>query len=182
MTENNNEWDLIDRTGEYYPAYICANAHEQTVNDNKFCTKCGEEVLSGCPSCNTIIKRGHIESKPLFQNPYRPEEPTDFEDHWIPFENFEAPNYCSECGKPYPWTEKFLNDYQTILELQSEVIDKELQKKVFKATEEAVKNKFTGTSLTILKLTLDKVSNNAKPLLMDVLSGVTTSLIINSLK
>jgi len=182
MSENEDHYEIIDNTGQSYPAYICENTHEQNDVNNKYCPTCGEKVLSCCPSCSSIIKRGHIESEPMFLNPYDPEELTCFEDHKMPFDNFEIPNYCSECGKPYPWTEKFFKDYKTILELQSEEIDKELQDKIFKATEEALKNKFKGPSLTILRLTLGRVSSTAKPFLMDVLSGVTVSKIIDILK
>lgn len=180
MTESEFLDECLNEKDKYYPAYICKNSHEQVTSDNKYCPTCGEEILSYCKSCSSIIKRGHIEQRPI-------EHPDtfqviDFEEAIYPFDNFEIPNYCSECGKPYPWTEKFFKDYKTILELQSEEIDKELQDKVFKATEEALKNKFEGPSLTILKLTLRKVNNTAKPFLMDVLSGVTVSKIIDILK
>lgn len=82
-------------SGYYHTAQICSkcgrvitdNVEEKPETLEKFCTVCGGETVTKCPSCDSPI-RGlyrvpNIASKHLQQ----------------------APSYCHNCGKPYPWTQ-----------------------------------------------------------------------------
>lgn len=51
----------------------------------KFCQECGSETISTCPACSASIRGYH-----------------DIPG-WIGGE-YDRPNYCHNCGKPYPWT------------------------------------------------------------------------------
>lgn len=162
-------------------AAICEKGHIETSTlkisedfNKKYCNKCGEKILISCPHCGEYIPGGHIEvdSNPDFALINGPQY----------VDECELPSYCHECGKAYPWVQSFLDDYKEILELQSEELESELQEKIYSATEKAIKNKFEGVSLNILKLTLDKVTDTVHPTLINVLSNIATSKVIDYLK
>lgn len=67
-------------------AQICLNGHiiNPHVNrfpqiNKKFCDICGKETITKCPNCKI-----EIQGDPIIED--------------------SAPNYCHNCGKPYPWT------------------------------------------------------------------------------
>ncbi|ABA90275.2 protein of unknown function DUF2321 [Syntrophotalea carbinolica DSM 2380] len=77
----------------YDVAQICINGHvinsmakDYPQSNQKYCSDCGEETITACPSCGSNI-RGHYHVPGV-----------------ISFSNFHAPSYCFNCGSPYPWT------------------------------------------------------------------------------
>jgi len=84
--------------GYYKTAQVCLNGH-QVVSDvesspeltEKFCTRCGRETITSCPSCSTKI-RGYYESS-----------------GFPSLADSSTPSYCHECGIPYPWTAEKIN-------------------------------------------------------------------------
>ena len=144
---------------------ICKKGHLQEsilkLNEkclNKFCQDCGSEIIDACPNCNSIIQGGILKVKKeidlyntdFFNQRYYEKEyriPTSY-----------IPKYCHNCGKPYPWTEEFLNIYKETLSLALEN-EAELQNKIYNATEELVKNNFDLKSpvANFFKLLLNKV-------------------------
>ena len=160
---------------------ICESGHIQTsvlelngTYEKLFCNECGEKVMTSCDHCNAYILGGHIEIESNSDFAFIEGEQT--------IGNSKTPNYCHNCGKPYPWIQKFLVEYKKILELQSEEMDKDIQEKIYKATEEVVKNRFENNTLTILKLTLNKASRNAKPFILDSLASIASQKVIDFLK
>lgn len=74
-------------------AQICRNGH--VVNSSyhdfpefskKHCIKCGAATITACHSCDSEIQ-GHSRGS-------------------MSLSEIEAPAFCHECGKPYPWTEE----------------------------------------------------------------------------
>jgi len=77
--------------GWYDTALICENGHVLTDSlrsspqfATKYCEKCGAKTISKCPNCNTDI-RGYYHIEGVFSTGHK-----------------KAPNYCHECGQPYP--------------------------------------------------------------------------------
>ena len=78
----------------YDVALVCLNGHviNENVRDNPahnatHCARCGEKTISKCPSCNSDIRGSYeVPGVCVFGG------------------GFEAPAFCHECGKPYPWT------------------------------------------------------------------------------
>lgn len=100
--------------GYYNYATICENGHvvsSMQRNYQPHCEKCGAKTTSFCMNCNKPI-HGRYEFEDAFE---------------IGFE-YEKPYYCWNCGKPYPWTEKILNNAVEILSLDDGLseADKEL--------------------------------------------------------
>jgi hypothetical protein len=82
------------RDNSYDVAQICLNGH--VINDSvkkfpefnkKFCDKCGAATITNCPNCNAEI-----------QGEY-------YAEGVISISHYTTPAFCSNCGKPYPWTE-----------------------------------------------------------------------------
>lgn len=74
----------------YYTAQVCTNGHVVTSAlelipsaGSKFCEQCGAKTMESCASCSRAIR-----------GMYRSGFGTDY----------EAPNYCGECGDAFPWT------------------------------------------------------------------------------
>ena len=79
--------------GYYETAEVCPNGHHTTASvetwpalRSSFCPECGEATFTKCRKCGGRI-RGY----------YRIPEVAGFGE-WSP------PNYCHQCGQPYPWT------------------------------------------------------------------------------
>lgn len=75
---------------QYHTAQICLQGHVITGDVNngmssKFCSKCGEATITECPQCKTPIRGNLI----IGENSGYPLT--------------KAPEYCTECGQPYPW-------------------------------------------------------------------------------
>jgi hypothetical protein len=77
----------------YDVAMVCANGH--VVNDevgrlpaknSSFCPQCGEGTMTTCPECDALIRGLYHEGRIIVPHLASP------------------PNYCHECGEPYPWT------------------------------------------------------------------------------
>ena len=78
--------------GRYFTAEVCRNGHSTTDNIEKYperreayCSECGAETITACPTCNTSI-RG---------------------DYQVPgitvISKYYPPAHCFSCGKPFPW-------------------------------------------------------------------------------
>ena len=83
----------MTRDDWYDNAQICLNGHiitnfaESNPNScENFCNKCGEKTIRNCPDCEESI-RGYHHMEGLFSRG-----------------NSHPPNFCINCGKPYPWT------------------------------------------------------------------------------
>lgn len=155
---------------------VCKNGHlltttllpEQTCIYT-YCPQCGEEIIISCQHCGKNIPGGwgtiteirdsfgERESQKLY--PLSKEE--------------SIPNYCPYCGEPYPWTEKFLNDYKTLLNLYEDEIENKLSETIYSATENLLKDRFSTSSLNavILKKCFNRLSDLTKLVFINAVSG-----------
>lgn len=153
---------------------ICKNGHlessilKSVYVEEKFCKICGEKLICSCPSCSKDIE-GATQDQELSE---RIGGSSDF----------EIPNYCIKCGKPYPWTEKKLNDFKEILELQEEEITLELQTKIFETVKELISESNPETSLGMTKLGLLIKKLPSKDIIVNTLSGILSSVATEVLK
>lgn len=84
--------------GYYKVGQACLRGHAVTGDRAspfaaKHCPKCGEETISQCPACNSII-RGDFEVEGVFSLGGYAWDPTA---------------HCHQCGAPYPWTQAKLD-------------------------------------------------------------------------
>ncbi len=100
--------------GKYDTAQICMNGHvissmasTYTENQKKLCSECGEETIMSCLSCNSFIK-GYYEVPGV-----------------IGFYDFEKPKFCENCGTPFPWTVKYQNAANELIDLSETLSEQE---------------------------------------------------------
>ena len=101
-------------SGTYYDvAQICLNGH--VINERskgyakyntKHCVDCGAKTITSCQDCEEEIRGVLIDSMV------------------ISLEKSPAPNYCHECGKPYPWTRDRIDAFQELVNSSSLKQDK----------------------------------------------------------
>ena len=79
----------------YDTAQVCLNGHviASTAGSNpqfhkSFCDKCGEKTTMVCLECNSQIQ-GHYHVPGV-----------------IGFFDYDAPNFCHNCGQPFEWTKR----------------------------------------------------------------------------
>ncbi len=84
--------------GFYHTAQVCKNGHwinlkadTKPEHNKNFCSLCGAETISACPSCSAKIHGRYEEPNVLYGNFHPPVD-----------------KYCYNCGKPYPWTQSAL--------------------------------------------------------------------------
>ncbi len=82
--------------GSYDVSQICLNGHTITRSarsspefTQKFCSKCGEQTITACIHCNHPIQGEYRGGGAVIISKDPP-----------------PPNFCHNCGKPYPWTER----------------------------------------------------------------------------
>lgn len=91
----------------YHGASICKNGHvvsKYNSNSQKYCTQCGSEIISSCAYCNQPIHGLYVSDIPIIGN--RP---------------YTRPDYCYNCGKPYPWTESALQNTALLIQEEEEL-------------------------------------------------------------
>lgn len=94
--------------GYYKGATICLNGHvlESTEpNSVPHCKMCGESTISNCVSCNKSI-RGKYEYTNV-----------------VNFSPYKKPYYCFNCGNPYPWTSRVIDNAIEIIYLDEELTE-----------------------------------------------------------
>lgn len=106
----------------YNNATICENGHivsKYNANVQRFCSRCGARTYSCCPKCGISI-RGLYDTPGVI---------------CLSARKLPLPYYCHECGAPYPWTEKILNNAVELLSLDDSLDD---------ASKELIKNSIPG--------------------------------------
>ncbi|QLQ02317.1 MAG: DUF2321 domain-containing protein [Thiobacillus sp.] len=103
--------------GVYRVAEVCPNGHVSTSAADehpdlreKFCSKCGEETITKCPTCHSSI-RGYYYVENFFTlgSVYQP------------------PAHCHNCGSAFPWTERKLAGAVEYLEAGADLSAEEIQ-------------------------------------------------------
>ena len=92
----------------YRNATICLNGHvisSSKANEEAFCSQCGTETYSVCPHCQTPIRGSYYVEGVVF----------------LGKSDYTKPYYCHNCGAPYPWTQKILDNAVELLSLDDEL-------------------------------------------------------------
>ena len=95
---------------QYDIAQICLNGHIRNSGirchpekSEEYCSECGAETITRCPSCESDIKGGSISEM--------------WTGEAVSQGLFSPPNHCIHCGKAYPWTEsKIATAIQILME------------------------------------------------------------------
>ena len=93
-------------SGNYDVQQVCEKGHQITgcctihpERHKKFCQECGAATISACPSCSEGIQGDPIEVRQSWTSPGRRGG-----SKMVSGRPVDVPDYCSNCGEPYPWT------------------------------------------------------------------------------
>ncbi len=106
---------------------VCENGHQITgcysirvLERQEFCEKCGAPTTIACPNCNKEIQGDRIDR--------------GWTREVYPVESADVPSYCTNCGKPYPWTEskivtaiELLTEFGNLDEKEKETIEQDIK-------------------------------------------------------
>lgn len=150
----------------YSHVLICSEKH--VVNDlqgnvMKYCQKCGNKLHSECQNCGAPIL-----------GPFEMPDATIVSD-------YEVPYYCHNCGEPYPWTQKILDDAVELLALDSD-LDSESKELIRSAIPGLIVDSPTAP-LSVEKFNrgISKVSANIKNGLFGILKDVIVESVASHL-
>lgn len=92
---------------DYERATLCLNGHvisSYNANSTKFCNQCGDFTVSNCQCCDQPI-RGRYKHTGIV----------------VLGSQYNKPAYCDNCGKPFPWTARVIENAIEILALDEEL-------------------------------------------------------------
>lgn len=163
MTSSFNSWYEDNDQPWTDIAQICLNGHvindstkTSPIHSKKFCSECGEPTITQCPKCQANIP-GEIH----YSNVFGPS-------------NYKLPVFCSECGKPYPWTESRI---KTAKELAAELeeLTPDERKMLEKSIDEISKDNMQATvGATRFKKLMLKVGSSAGGIIRDVITDIAS--------
>ena len=168
---------MSSMSGHYDEAVICENGHlvnESAKGDSsrnaKFCVHCGARIVTTCPACEAPIRGRYIgtyyvgdgmDAKQVIQgSPMR-----------------HLPRFCHECGEAYPWTKANSEALAALISTLDELTPSEreqLQKSIPDIIADTTKS---GVAATWFKKAVTKVGQEARKLMVDVLSKVATDAV-----
>lgn len=156
--------------GHFDVGIVCTNGHTITSIARKapefvarFCKACGEPGIDKCPECDSFIRGSY----------QRDCGPTVI--RWKP------PQYCHDCGTPYPWTQQKTEALsETIDELEGLSPDERarLQQSILDIIVDTPKS---DTAVLRIKKTVAKLGTTGGTILQKVVAQVATESVKRSL-
>ena len=151
------------RTKGYDVAQVCLNGHvinerseDHPEHNTKHCVDCGEKTITSCQECDWKIRGKSTIPGGLITGYVAP-----------------APNYCIECGKPYPWTQRKLEAFRELVDVLSLSQD---HKTVLLDGVTHIIRDTTETNVTCVKFSniISTLKQHKQPLI-DTLSKIATN-------
>lgn len=163
----------VIEVGYYDTALICKNGH--VVNENfhsapefnvNYCAKCGKETIFQCPTCKKEI-RGEYHVEGVVS---------------LSVTRMTAPNYCYNCGSPYPWTEVKLKALDELIDLMDELSEEE--KETFKESGRDISTDNPKTELGVFKIKklVRKIGEGAWNAARDILVQIASETAIKAME
>ena len=163
---------------EFYTAQVCLDGHcndslyeypdeksiyyKKGTADSKFCEKCGKALITQCPECKTPIRGS------------------------VPFSNatdFKSPNYCHNCGKPFPWLNEKMKAAVELAELEEVLTGEEIIKLKEYAKDITTDTPSAQVSAKKITILFKKFATDSVPairaLFVDIASESVKKIILN---
>lgn len=143
---------------ENFQQSVCLNGHQISIRNegsSQYCPECGASVISLCPECNHPIP-----------GDYKIDGILDLTKHKIP-----VPNYCEDCGQPFPWTKSAIESSNELIDLSNLAQD---EKDSFKSSIPDLLVETPKTSSAIAKFKL--YSKKAGPFVADGLRSIIVDI------
>ena len=161
----------------YDVAQICENgdlitsrANNEPVKCSPYCPICAAKTIKACPECKTPIRGSYA------RNVYRsssnlsaPKMSTYY------YGVYKIPCYCHNCGAPYPWTTKRINEFNSVVDMTAGVTTDEKEDLKSSFPHVLADNAQTVSSSLKIRNKLDKISSSAAGPLKEILTKVATA-------
>lgn len=152
--------------GHYHTAQVCLNGHmindraDSTPSFNQnFCSKCGAQTITTCPSCNFPIHGDYTC------------------DGVICFSETPVEAYCYNCGSPYPWTKTALETAEAIIH-EDELLSEEQMQQFYACLPDLLTDTpKTKLALIRFKKLVDKATSATGAALYDILKDIASEAI-----
>lgn len=159
---------IIGEIMRYDIAQICENGHvingwstDSPEHNEMFCNKCGKPTITKCPECNAAIRGNVLDDFPNL--------------------HFKAPNYCINCGSPYPWIKsRLITANELVYELES--INERDKAILMTSINDLVKETPSAPiAATKYKKIMEKVGTTTSSIFRDILVDVVSEVVKKSL-
>ncbi len=168
-------------TGHYDEALICENGHLITSGARgdpgstaKFCVRCGKPILGKCLKCEAPIRGRYIGT--YYKGDGWDAKPVNR----VARMRF-IPNHCHECGEPYPWTKANAEALAALIDTLNELEPEEREQLRRSIPDIMADTPRSNVATVWLKRAFVKVGDEARNLLVDVLSKVATDAVKKNL-
>ena len=161
----------------YGNVLICLNGHVVTAKANseqipeRYCATCGDEIINKCLECGSFIKGIPRLASEIFP----------------PYSYFGNPyirqSYCTNCGKPYPWTKRSEDAAYELIEFANSLNQQE--KDDWKGTIPVLIKETPKTTVAIVKFKAfaekagTEIGKAVRDIVVDVVSEVVKKAITN---
>jgi hypothetical protein len=151
--------------GHFDASRICLNGHLLTdaaqanwpLYNDDFCKVCGERLIQKCPECGKEIRGALVRDDPVMGKEFFPAE--------------SIPSYCWSCGKPYPWTQKFLSATRDLVNGSGELTESE-KAEFAQSFEDVIRQvPARGKAIEVMKRLWRKLNKPSQDLLNNVLAN-----------
>lgn len=139
---------------------ICKNGHYLCCFSGDFCSNCGAETIDSCPHCSEKI--------PLLDSPGI-------------VKNYKVPSYCSNCGKPFPWTQTLLETAKAIVHEDELLAEEQMTEWCECFADIIYPTPKTQLALIRYKRFMDKAASTTVNGLKDLFKDVVSEAIKNAL-
>ena len=150
--------------------HVCCDCIQIAPEQNsKHCQLCGEETITHCLACNTKIQ-GAIASY------------NDLLDTWTFVQRLDfPPDYCTECGTPFPWTQERLQAAQGIIDMLDELSEEQREELKKIIPDIMVERPRTTLSTLLFAKTFEKISGIGKTFLIKWLNDNAIATVLELL-
>jgi hypothetical protein len=165
---NRDLWEVQVRMGSHDAALVCLNGHKISGSfydypqfNEAYCSICGAKTIHQCPDCQTDI-RGFYRESTSFGGDNKP------------------PDYCHNCGKPYPWTAAKL---EVAIELIQELdeSDEDKEKLVSDLSDLVADTPRTPLAIERMRKVLGKAGGELGKALRDIIVDIGSEAVKKSL-
>lgn len=169
-------------------AQICENGHVITIHhkslpveSKKFCPTCNAKTISKCPNCNAELQGCyHADTERLVSYNYITPGQEKYSYATVcltDFQNYTVPAYCYNCGEPYPWTSKFFEAANEMVDMFDDLTQE--QKQTLKSTFPDLVVESPNSQLAALKAS--KIINGLQEFGKDIFINLLSENIIPTL-
>lgn len=179
MIKSNREYltmgrfNNTDNNKSYYDtAQVCLNGH--TINNRyhecpeinqDYCDECGQKTIYQCQNCNKEIRGKYNVPDVVVLSTGKP----------------KPPNFCHNCGKPYPWTEKRKQAFLEMADELNELSSEEKEKLKMSLDDLIVETPKTKVAETKFKKILGKLRKESYEIVKSILTDILSETLKKSL-